>query len=86
MTEQKSETRIIWVVIILIGAQLLGIDLQQLPALLAGIQQHADAVGQAIPAVPGATGSGNITLPLLAGVYAWLRTDIKKQREKDNKN
>ncbi len=81
MEEKRSETKIIWVVIALLGAQLLGVDLQQVLAVLGGLQQHADVVGQALPTVQTTNGSSNIALPVLAAIYAYLRTDIKKRRE-----
>lgn len=74
--ETKSETKVIWAVIALLGAQLLGVDLGQVLAALSGVCQQVDAVkSQGIV-------TGDVALPILAGLYAHLRTDLKKARAK----
>lgn len=85
--ERKSETKIIWVVVALIGAQLLGVDANVLISILGGVVPHAAEAADAAASVP-STGisAGNISLPVLAGLYAYLRSDLKKQREGGGQN
>jgi len=76
MPERNSERKMIWAVIIIVGAQLLGIDLQQLLALAV---KANDAVTAAQATAGGV--DGNIALTVAAGLYTWCRTDIKKKRD-----
>lgn len=77
--ERNSEKMMTWVVIGLVGAQLLGVDVKGIIAALAGIHQSLDAAtgGQASNAL-----AGEISLPALAGVYIWNRTRLKAEKIK----
>lgn len=79
--EKRSETKIIWVVVGIIGAQLLGVDAQVMMALLGTVSQHADAAAQVAGSAQDGSTVGNVTLPTLAGLYAYLRSELKKRRE-----
>lgn len=84
--ERNSEMKMVWAVIAIVGAQLLGVDLQSLQHVLEIIAGTEQQLGQLVgrPDGPGLT--GNLTLPLLTGLYAFLRTDLKKKRmEADEK-
>lgn len=77
--ERNSEGKMIWVVIALIGAQLLGVDVGQILALLTSAQQHLESSGggNAVKLL-----GGDLSLPALAGLYAWNRTCLKMERTK----
>ena len=76
--ERLSERPLIWVVVAVLSANLLGIDLQQMLALainadkyIIDLQQHLRGSGINVD---------TITLPALVGLYTWCRTEIKKRR------
>jgi hypothetical protein len=73
LKERNSEMKMVWVVIGLIGAQLLGIDMGQLLSLLTNAQQHLSGQGSQA----GGVNVGDFSLPALVGIYAWGRTKLK---------
>lgn len=78
--ERNSEMKMVWVVIAIVGAQLLGVDLQILQHVLETLAGTEQQLGQLVGRPDGAGLTGSLTLPLLTGLYAFLRTDLKKKR------
>ena len=75
--ERNSEKNIVWAVIIIVGLKVLGVDAQQIIALITSAQ---GAAGE----IKAATGIGldELVLGGAAGIYTWCRTRIKETREK----
>ena len=75
--ERNSEKQLTWAVVGIIGAQVLGVDVQQIISLITEAQQHAAHVNSQA----GGLLSGDISLPALVGVYVWRRIGLKEKRE-----
>lgn len=74
MIERNSEKQMVWVVIAILGAQVLGIDVGQLFGLVTEAKQHADQI-------TGSLALSDITLPGIVAIYAMGRTKLKTLRE-----
>jgi hypothetical protein len=76
--------KIVWVVVAIVGAHLIGIDKDVIMATIKMLASDPGVAGMVSSSPPAAEGSavGNVTLPTLAAAYAYLRSDLKKQREK----
>lgn len=75
MQERNSEMRMTWAVVIILGAHLLGVDVGQLMAMVAEVDQ------QAKNGVAGSILQGDLSLPAVVAAYIWSRTKVKISRE-----
>lgn len=75
-TERNSEMKMVWTVIVIVGAHVLGIDLHQISLWLDGVHQASEAVTGASNSL----GTGDISLSLLTGLYAFNRTRLKQTK------
>jgi len=80
MQERNSEHRIAWVVIALIGCQLLGIDIGQLIGHVQDAKTQLDAAQGAL-----GDGTGSLALAAISGLYTWGRIKLKHSREQQSK-